>query len=199
MLELCSIGDFITLLRNICAKNCLGCGEMINAEPKSESVFWNTLVVSFLLPQAAFFSPLKAQEVSQSVAIEQSECGAAPYSILVSIRDVRKSIGTITADLHGDDPEKFLGKGQYLDRVRVPAIKGETLMWIPVLTPGVYAIALYQDEDTDRKFDKNWIGLPAEPFGLSNDPKIRLATPKHEEVAFEVAGPLTPVTATLHH
>lgn len=152
-----------------------------------------------MLSQSAVLSQLKAQDISQQAAIDQSECGTAAYSILVTIRDVRESVGTITADLHGDDPEKFLGKGQYLDRVRVPAIKGETLMCIAVPSAGVYAIALYQDEDTNKKFDKNWIGLPAEPFGLSNDPKIRLATPKHKEVAFTVEGPLTPVTATLHH
>lgn len=108
----------------------------------------------------------------------------------MTVRDVRKAEGTITADLHGDDPEKFLGKGQYLDRIRVPAVVGDTLMCVPVDGPGVYAIALYHDEDTDRKFNKNWIGLPAEPFGLTNDPKIRMATPKHEEVAFTVDGPL---------
>ncbi|NKB44361.1 MAG: DUF2141 domain-containing protein [Alphaproteobacteria bacterium] len=163
--------------------------------------YQNALVGVFALSGVVFSqsTPSHAQEESQRVAIEQSECGAAPYSILVTVRDVRKAVGTITADLHGDDPDKFLGKGQYLDRVRAPAIKGDTLMCIPVASPGVYAIALYHDEDTDRKFDKNWIGLPSEPFGLTNDPKIRLAKPKHKDVAFMVAGPLTPVTATLHH
>lgn len=135
----------------------------------------------------------------QLAAIQSSECGAAPYSILLTVEDVRKAEGTITADLHGDDPDKFLGKGQKLDRIRTPAVEGQTLMCIPVEKAGVYAIALYHDEDGDTKFDKTWIGLPDEPFGLSNDPKIRLAKPKHEEVAFEVAGPLTPVTATLRH
>ncbi len=145
--------------------------------------------------------PAFAQESNgqQLAAIESSECGAAPYSILLTVEDVRKAEGTITVDLHGDDPEKWLGKGQKLARIREPAVTGQTLVCIPVERAGVYALALYHDEDGDTKFDKTWIGLPDEPFGLSNDPKIRLSKPKHEKVAFEVAGPLTPVTATLNH
>ena len=131
-------------------------------------------------------------------SIDES-CETHPYSILVTIQDVRKSEGTITADLHDDDPEKFLAKGEWLDRIRVPAVEGHTLMCIPIQTPGVYAVVLYHDEDADKKFDKNFIGLPSEPFGLSRDPKIRLAIPKHKESAFEVNGPLTPVTVTLRH
>lgn len=145
-------------------------------------------------------TPLAAQDSGQQLAaIETSSCGTAPFSILLTVEDVRKAEGTITADLHGDDPDKFLGKGQKLDRIRAPAVTGQTLMCIPVAKAGVYAIALYHDEDGDTKFDKTWIGLPKEPFGLTNDPKIRLAKPKHEEVAFEVTGPLTPVSATLRH
>ena len=126
-------------------------------------------------------------------------CEERPYSILVTIQGVRHAEGTITADLHGDDPEKFLEKGEWQDRIRVPAVEGRTLMCIPIQMPGVYAVVLYHDEDSDKKFDKNFIGLPSEPFGLSRDPKIRLAIPKHKDCAFEVNGPLTPVTVTLRH
>ena len=135
----------------------------------------------------------------QLAAIQASDCGTAPFSILLAVKDIRKAEGLVTADLHGDDPKKFLGKGQKLARIRVPAVKGETLMCIPVDRAGVYAIAVYHDEDADHKFDKTWIGLPDEPFGLTNDPKIRLSKPDHEDVAFDVQGPLTPVAATLNH
>ncbi len=151
-----------------------------------------------------YLSSVKAQEIEapmEQAALPPAAdtCETKPYSILVTVHDVRRSEGTITADLHGDDPEKFLGRGQRLDRIRVPATEGQTQMCIAVDTPGVYALALYHDEDADTKFDKNFIGLPSEPFGLSNDPKIRLAMPKHSESAFEVTGPLTPVTVTLRH
>jgi uncharacterized protein (DUF2141 family) len=68
---------------------------------------------------------------------------------------------------------------------------------IPVDKPGVYALALYHDKDANTKLNKTWIGLPSEPFGVSNDAAIRLGPPKHADAAFAVAGPATPVTVNL--
>ena len=34
--------------------------------------------------------------------------------------------------------------------------------------PGSYAIAAYHDLDSDKQFDKNFVGIPKEPVGLSN-------------------------------
>jgi uncharacterized protein (DUF2141 family) len=133
----------------------------------------------------------------QIASIRASECGQAPYSILLSVMDVRKAEGLVTADLHNDNPERFLASGRKLARIRVPAVMGETLICIPVEQPGKYAVAVYHDKDADMKFDKTWIGLPDEPFGLTRDPKIRLSKPDVEDVVFDVQGPLTPATATL--
>ena len=54
---------------------------------------------------------------------------------------------------------------------------------------GTYAVALYHDIDGNRKLARKWNFLPKEPFGLSNNPKLKLRKPRHREAAFE-AGPL---------
>ena len=128
---------------------------------------------------------------------EQALCKRADYSILVSVHGVKRTSGTITADLHNDDPEGFLKSRARLSQTRVPAIQGITEVCIPVNRPGIYAVALYHDRDADRKFDKTWIGLPAEPYGISMDPPIRLGPPRHRDSTFQVSGPLTEVSVTL--
>lgn len=130
-------------------------------------------------------------------ALEGPPCESRPYSILVLVRDIKDDRGTITIDLHGDDPEKFLKSGAKLARLRFPAQTGEMKICVPVEGPGVYAIALYQDRDSNLKLNKSWIGIPSEPFGVSRDQPLRMAAPRHKEAAFEVTGPLTPVTVTL--
>jgi uncharacterized protein (DUF2141 family) len=37
------------------------------------------------------------------------------------------------------------------------------------------------------KFDKGAFGLPAEPYGVSNNPRMRLGPPKIGEALFHVA------------
>ena len=82
-------------------------------------------------------------------------------------------------------------------RVRVPAVKGETKMCVPVAAPGTYAIAIYHDKNANRHFDKNFLGLPAEPYGVSNNPPINFGPPSLEDSAFKVEGPLTPMMIRL--
>lgn len=117
---------------------------------------------------------------------QSSECQDGPYPIRVNVCEVRSNEGTITADLHGDVPEHFLKSGMKLVRVRVPAETGCTRMCIPAPEAGVYAIALYQDRNLNEKLDQDFIGIPIEPYGISNNPRIFLSPPSHEEAAFRV-------------
>jgi uncharacterized protein (DUF2141 family) len=124
---------------------------------------------------------------------EGGACDTRPYSMQITVVGVREARGTITVDVHDDDPAKFLKSGGKLARIRVPAQQGETSFCVTVPKAGVYALALYHDRNANTKLDKNFIGLPSEPFGLSNNPPRRLAMPRHRDSAFEVNGPRTPV------
>jgi uncharacterized protein (DUF2141 family) len=131
------------------------------------------------------------------VPVEGRACDARPYSMQITVVGVKETSGTITVDVHDDDPAKFLKSGGKLARIRVPAKEGETSFCITVPKAGIYALALYHDRNANTKLDKNFIGLPSEPFGLSNNPPRRLAMPRHRDSAFEVNGPRTPVLIDL--
>ncbi len=124
-------------------------------------------------------------------------CGQLPFSIQLTVKNVKSAKGTITVDLHNDDPERWLKKSGRVGRVRVPAVEGETRICIPVDHAGSYAFALYHDKDANLKLNKNWIGLPAEPYGVSNDAPIRLGPPSLKDASIQITGPLTSATATL--
>ena len=115
---------------------------------------------------------------------DPSECLKRPYAIQVFVSDVRSGFGNVSADLHGDDPEKFLD--EELMGTRVAATEGTTLLCLWATKPGTYAISVYHDENDNRRFDKSWLGLPAEPFGVSNNPGFRFGPPSHGEAVFTV-------------
>lgn len=86
-------------------------------------------------------------------------------------------------------PEKFLKDGQQAFRLIIKP-EGKTELTLPVeLTPGEWAVALTQDLNNNDKLDKNFLGIPTEPFAFSNNVKPRLAAPKFEECKFLVNGP----------
>ncbi len=124
-------------------------------------------------------------------------CEQRPYSILVTVNNIKDDRGVVVVELYDDVPEHFL-KGVFRsDRIRVPAAKGAVTVCVPVPKAGGYAIASFHDRNDNTKFDKTWIGLPAEPYGTSNNPRFEMRAPRLDEAIFEVKGPLTPMTVTL--
>lgn len=51
---------------------------------------------------------------------------------------------------------------------------------------GTYAIAVYHDLDSNGELNSNWVGMPKEPYGFSNDAKGRMGPPDFEDASFEV-------------
>jgi len=124
-------------------------------------------------------------------------CDQLPFSIQLTVKNVKSSAGLVTVDLHGDNADQWLKKGGRVGRVRVPAVAGQTEICIPVDHAGTYAFALYHDKDSNLKLNKNWLGLPSEPYAVSNNAPIRLGPPSFKDAALQVAGPHTAATATL--
>ena len=56
------------------------------------------------------------------------------------------------------------------------------------LPEGVYAIALFVDANKNLKIDKNFLGIPKEQFGFSNNAMGKLSAPSFEQAKFKVEG-----------
>jgi uncharacterized protein (DUF2141 family) len=76
---------------------------------------------------------------------------------------------------------------------RVVAVTGDIsenrcLIVIENLEPGKYSFRYFHDENMNEKLDTNWLGIPKEGFGFSNDPKITFGPPSFEKTLFELEG-----------
>jgi uncharacterized protein (DUF2141 family) len=56
------------------------------------------------------------------------------------------------------------------------------------LHEGVYAVSVFHDENMNQKLDKNFMGIPKEGYGASNNPKKKMGPPDFEEAKFQVSG-----------
>lgn len=56
------------------------------------------------------------------------------------------------------------------------------------IAAGSYAVSAFHDEDSNRKLDANFMGIPREGVGASNDASGRLGPPKFDDAAFRVSG-----------
>jgi len=54
------------------------------------------------------------------------------------------------------------------------------------LPPGRYAVSVIHDSNANQKLDTNFIGMPTEQYGYSNNPPLRMRMATFEECAFEL-------------
>lgn len=123
----------------------------------------------------------------------------APVLIAVHVHGVRSDAGDLVAVLYGDNPAHFLKKGKRLARERVRARPGSVTVHLPAPRAGTYAVAVYHDENGNRKLDTSMLGVPAEGFGLSNNPAVRFAAPRLADAAFAVNGARAAVDVALRY
>ena len=61
-----------------------------------------------------------------------------------------------------------------------------------LLPAGEYALSVFQDINDNGKLESNFIGIPKEPAGLSNNLRPRFGPPKYKDATFTVtAGAVT--------
>ena len=68
---------------------------------------------------------------------------------------------------------------------KAPARPGPVTVTIEV-PPGTYAVQAYQDEDNNGEVTLNFLGVPKEPLGFSNNPTIGLSAPRFRDSAFQL-------------
>jgi uncharacterized protein (DUF2141 family) len=69
----------------------------------------------------------------------------------------------------------------------VPAQAPVTVLTIHNLPAGDYAIVVLHDENSNMKLDRNWLGMPKEQWGMSNNPHVFLSAPSFDSARFTLA------------
>lgn len=67
--------------------------------------------------------------------------------------------------------------------------KARLELWVE--TRRDYALACFHDENDNRAFDRNFLGIPSEGFGASRDARGFMGPPRYEDARFQVDGPTT--------
>ncbi|MBZ0158986.1 MAG: DUF2141 domain-containing protein [bacterium] len=135
------------------------------------------LVYLFLLPW----------NVHAQIEATEGACTRTSAAIDVRVQGVRSDRGNIMFVLYGDNPDDFLVKGKRIFKQPFAAKRGTVAFCVIVPKAGAYAASVYHDENGNKKFDRSWIGIPAEGAGFSNNPALLLGPPRHAQAAFQVS------------
>lgn len=114
--------------------------------------------------------------------------------LIINLSDQKKA-GTLMLAMY-NNAEAFEGSVVKEKRSESGVFKGLELYLEPQdstqlsteIPDGEYAIAFFIDANGNKKLDKNFLGIPKEQYGFSNNAMGTLSAPTFEQAKFMVAG-----------
>jgi len=125
-----------------------------------------------------------------------SECDG----IHVRILNIRNSTGTVACALFESPkgfPTEYLHAATNIMIIRIRNTQARCDF--EDIAPGTYALAVVHDENMNGKLDVNWLGVPTEGYGFSNDARGFLGAPSFSAASFRFDGRLLNLTIRLHY
>ena len=105
--------------------------------------------------------------------------------LIIDINNIKSDKGIIWVGIY-DSKKNYLIKEQaIIERLDVQDASPKQKITIKSLKYGEYAIALFHDLNGNGELDRNFFGIPSEPFAFSKKPRSRWRLPRFDEIKFE--------------
>ena len=119
------------------------------------------------------------------VLAEAPPAGAA--DLVVRVGGLAAPLGSVGCTLFASEAG-FPMDNSRAQQQWLPAQADGVLCRFKGLAPGRYAIAIGHDRNGNPRVDTNFLGLPTEQWGVSNNLRPTLRAPRFEETAFTIPG-----------
>jgi uncharacterized protein (DUF2141 family) len=113
-----------------------------------------------------------------------SRTHAGPTSALtINVSTFRSTRGALVCRLFAG-PEGFPAKATYRAQARVPISRTAATCTFPQLASGTYAVGVFHDENGNGQLDTNFLGIPTEGVGVSNNKRPLIGPPSWNDAKF---------------
>jgi uncharacterized protein (DUF2141 family) len=120
--------------------------------------------------------------------LQHSEFDSHEFSVEVKVDRFQPGKGLIRVCIF-DSEDTFFNNAMACEVKETPgAGQSISLPFSQKFPSGKYAIAVYQDLNQNGILDRNWLGLPVEPYGFSNNPSTFFGPPSFHKAAFDLTG-----------
>lgn len=107
------------------------------------------------------------------------------HTLTVTIDNIKNMEGTLEVGLF-NEKGRFLEEGQAFKSISVDVENGTETFVFKDLPKGDYAISLYHDENANGTCDRNFFGIPKEPYAFSNNFKPKFSPPTFKDCQFKL-------------
>ena len=119
-----------------------------------------------------------------AVAADGAEAGA---NLRVIATNVKTDQGKLYVWVYDKKDDWLSDRYRTQKSILVAGNRSNNTVTVELLLPaGEYALSIFQDVNDNGKLESNFIGLPKEPAGLSNNLRPKFGPPKYKNAAFAV-------------
>jgi uncharacterized protein (DUF2141 family) len=137
--------------------------------------------------------------LAAAVAEAQTSDSSSTNAIKVDVVGLHTNEGKVHCALYSS-ADGFPDDSAKAAKLTTAKIANERVVCeFPAVTPGEYAVSVYQDENSNGKLDRNFMGVPKEGVGASNDAKGSFGPPKFADARFLYEGGLQELTIHLQY
>lgn len=111
--------------------------------------------------------------------IPRTSFGQANLTIVIN--ELRNNEGQVLLEFNNEKEERVMGITEKIADAKCTLV-------IKNLTPGKYAFKYFHDENSNNDIDVNWLGIPKEGYGFSNNANGTFGPPPFKKMIFEIKG-----------
>lgn len=107
-------------------------------------------------------------------------------SLIIEITGLRNDKGYVLINLFKGEKGFPSDEKMAIQYAKLPIKEGKAIWYIPVISPGEYAISYIHDENDNGKMDTGLFGIPKEGYGASNDTRNTFGPPSYSDAKFQI-------------
>jgi uncharacterized protein (DUF2141 family) len=115
-------------------------------------------------------------------------------SIKVTITKVSSKSGEVMVALFSSPKGFPYETGFAVQKLKGKAVNGTVELTFPSIPSGTYAIALFHDTNGDGKLNTNFMGIPKEGYGVSNNSYNTFSAPGYTTSSFQHTKAITEIS-----
>lgn len=138
---------------------------------------------------------------AQTQAPSITQPSAAQTTLTVTVSGLRNTKGQVLIWLW-NGPDGFPKQGDKsfkLAAIDADKAVGGTVTAAFAVPPGSYAVTMLHDENKNSQMDTNFLGIPAEGYGASNNPITHFGPPSFEQARFQVPASGQKIAIVTHY
>lgn len=113
---------------------------------------------------------------------------AAGTSVAIEVAELTSNRGVVECVLWAGPAGFPTETARGVAKVKAKVMTGtRTICLFERVPPGRFAVSLIHDENENGRMDTNFLGIPKETYGFSNNPSVMMRAPRFDEAAFTVA------------